>query len=87
MDKFELENLVTNIVNSSLGLKGTDLVLKILSRDLEITNNECLDIVFDMIQSGDLIEIEYVLPNHYISKSFILPKDTHINIINRARIR
>lgn len=87
MDKFDLENLVLNLVNSNLGLKGSDLILKIMSKNLSITNNECLDMIFDMIHSGNLVEIEYILPGHHISKSFVLPKDTQINIINRVKIR
>lgn len=87
MDKFELENLVLNLVNSNCGLKGVDLTTKVMSTDLNISKNECLDKIFDMIQAGDLVEIEFVLPGHYISKSFVLPKDTQINIINKKRIR
>jgi hypothetical protein len=87
MEKQIVEDLVNNLIHVNFGLKGSELVLKIMSKDLNITNNQVMDVIFDMVEDGDLVEVEYILPNHHTSKSFVLPKGTRINIINKVRIK
>lgn len=84
-EKQNIEEMILNLIHANYGLKGAELILKIMSRDLNVTNNQVMDSIFDLIEAGDLVEIEYILPNHHASKSFVLPKGTQINIINKVR--
>ena len=59
-----LESQITNLLEISYGLKGTELVTKILSFDLNVSYNDIMDLIFDMIERGDIVEIEMVFPNH-----------------------
>lgn len=87
MNNIELENRIISLVSSRNGMKGIDLSLAISSEFMSLTNNEILDTIFDLIESGDLVEVEYELASMpYRSKSFILPKDTVININHTKRI-
>jgi hypothetical protein len=53
-----------------------------MSLDLNITQNQVMDCIFDMIERGDIIEIEMVFVNH-TSKSFLVLRGTTINIIRK----
>lgn len=79
-----LETHITNFLETNHGLKGTELVTKIMSMNLSINYNEIMDMIFDMIARGDIIEIEMVFPNH-TSKSFLVLKGTSVNVIRRMR--
>jgi hypothetical protein len=79
-----LETHITNFLEVSYGLKGTELVTKIMSLDLNISYNDIMDKIFDMIERGDITEIEMVFPNH-TSKSFLVLRGTIINVIRRMR--
>ncbi len=88
MTKLEIENKILDIVTASQGLKGVDLTLRVMSNDLQVTSNELFDIIFDLIEKGDLVEIEYELPSMgYRTKSFILPRGTKVNVVNKVRIK
>jgi hypothetical protein len=88
MNKIEVENLIRDMVDNSQGLKGVELVTKVMSNNLTINNNELMDTLFDMIERGEFVEIEYELPNMgYRTKSFIVPKGTKVNVINKVKIR
>jgi hypothetical protein len=82
LTKLDLENKIVSLISVNYGLKGQDLILRMMSLNLEITQNEVMDIIFDMIHRGELVEIELVYPNH-TSKSFIVLKDTLVNVIRR----
>lgn len=84
ISKIDLENRILSVVSVHNGLKGVDLVHKVMEADSMITNNEIMDVVFDMTAEGHLIEIEMVFPNR-VSKSFIVPKGTLVNVIKRRR--
>lgn len=86
MTKIDLENKINSFIEVNQGLKGTELVLKIMTLDLNVTNNEIMDAIFDLIERGEITEIECILPNRS-SRSFLVPKGTHINIVNRAKVR
>ncbi len=81
-----LKDQVINLIESNSGLKGADLVNRLMSLNLSLSKNDILDLIFDTVQEEELVEIEYVLPNN-ISKSFLLPKGTKVNIINKVMIR
>ena len=79
-----LESQITNLLEVSYGLKGTELVTRIMSFDLNINYNDIMDLIFDMIERGDIVEIEMVFSNH-ISKSFLVLKGTNVNVIRRMK--
>ncbi len=77
-----LESHITNFLSVHYGLKGTELVNKVMGLDLNVTNNDIMQKVFDMVEDGDIIEIEMISPNH-VSKSFLVLRGTTINIIRK----
>lgn len=79
-----LENRITNLLETNYGLKGTELVTKIMGLDLNIEYDSIMDCVFDMIARGDIVEIEMVFGNH-VSKSFLVLPTTYINIIRKRK--
>jgi hypothetical protein len=83
-NKTQIENKILDLV--SFGIKGQDLITRLMEFDLVTTQNEFYDVIFDMLAEGQLVEIEYVLPNH-VSKSFLIPKGTKINVVNRRLAR
>lgn len=78
-----VETHIINLIETNAGLKGVDLVNRIMAYDLIISYNEIMDIIFDLVERGELVEIELVLPNN-VSKSFLVPKRTKINIISKG---
>lgn len=78
-----VETHIINLVETNSGLKGTELMTRIMSYDLTISYNEIMDIIFDLVERGELIEIELVLPNN-TSKSFLVPKRTKVNVISKG---
>lgn len=82
ISKTDLENKILSVVSVHNGLKGVELVHKVMEADIMITNNEIMDVIFDMIAEGHLVEIEMVFPNR-VSKSFIVPKGTLVNVMRR----
>lgn len=83
-NKSALRSRIITIVNSSQGLKGVELSTRLAGEFLEFTGEEILHEIFDLIENGQLVEIEYELPTMmYRTKSFILPKGTAININKR----
>ena len=79
-----LESQITNLLEVSYGLKGTELVTRIMSFDLNVSYNNIMDKIFDMIERGDIVEIEMVFPNH-TSKSFLVLRGTNVNVIRRMK--
>lgn len=82
MTNIILENRIINLIERSYGLRGQELALKVMSEDLNVSNNDILDTTFDMIERGELIEIECVFPNH-VSKSFLVPRGTSVNVVRK----
>jgi len=79
-----LETHITNFIETNYGLKGIEIVTKIMGMNLEISYNEIMDCIFDMIARGDIVEIEMVFGNH-VSKSFLVLPTTYINIIRKRK--
>ncbi len=77
-----IEDRIINLVDVNLGLKATDLTLKLMALDLNLTQNQVIDCIFDLVERGELVEIEMVFPNH-VSKSFFVLRGTTINIIRK----
>lgn len=85
MTSDEIRNKILSLIEIRQGIKGTDLITTLMGYDLGFTNNQFMDIIFDMVAEGDICEIEYIMGG--TSKSFLVPRNTKINIINKARIR
>lgn len=65
----------------SNGIKATDLVVQLVTQFISIDSVEVVKVINDLVKQGEIIEIEYTLPNmDYRIKSFYLPKGTHIEI-------
>ena len=77
-----LESKIIDLIETNYGLKRTEIVFRIMGLNLEVTQGEVMDQIFDMVKSGQLIELEMVFPNH-VSKSFLVPKGTTINVIRK----
>jgi hypothetical protein len=75
------EEIITRIVNSSQGIKGVDLSLKVMEEinphKFSIEEyNKALD---ELTKTNQILEIEYILPQmDYRIKSFFLPSGTEL---------
>jgi len=76
-----MKDIIINIVESSQGIKGVDLALKVMS----LVNPQKFDSgifaseLVSLVTSGEILEIEYILPEmNYRVKSFYLSKGTKI---------
>jgi DNA-binding Lrp family transcriptional regulator len=79
-----LETHIINLIEVNYGLKRTELVHKIMSLDLNISQNDILNRVYDMVESGIIIEIEMMFPNH-TSRSFFVMRGTTFNVIRKVK--
>lgn len=84
MTNSTLETHITNLLEVNYGLKRTELVNRIMSLDLNITQNDILDMIYDMLERGNIVEIEMVFPNH-TSRSFFAMRGTTFNVIRRMK--
>lgn len=81
IDYEHLPETIIRIVNNNQGLKGTELVLKLMSADLNIEATTLLKAIDEVVQDGEIIEVEYTLPMmNYRVKSMYFPKGTVIKI-------
>jgi hypothetical protein len=81
---------IIQVVNDSQGIKGVELSCKLIEflilninkkGDVPVTiySNYFQNIMDDLVKSGDIIEIEYILPNmSYRIKSMFFPKGTSV---------
>lgn len=85
-----LEQAIIEVIDRIQGCKGTELPSK-LPREIfsQLENETPSDVIESLVQTGELIEVEYVLPEKsgldYRSKSFLLPKGTRITIHGSER--
>lgn len=77
-----MKEIITNIVNSSQGIKAVELVLKVMEeinpvKFDEKEYNKCLT---ELINNKEIVEIEYILHQmDYRIKSIYFPKGTIIH--------
>lgn len=75
----DLKDLIARTVASKQGCKATELVsipdiVMATTKDTDITN-----LIEQMVADGELVEVEYVLPNlQFRVKSFLLPAGTKL---------
>lgn len=82
-----MREAILKIINSGQGIKGVDLVLKVLTElfPSEFKSGQVLEELTRMVKEGEIIEIEYTLPDmNYRIRSFYLPKGTKL-YVNKNR--
>lgn len=53
------------------------------AEELRIIEQDILALILEMVDEGELVEVDYVLPNlNYRIKSFLLPKGTEVRCAN-----
>lgn len=80
-----LKDAIINLVEVSSGLKGTDLVIKLMdiTGPTQFSHDMFLRVIGKLIKEGEVIELEYVLPHmDYRVKSIFFPKKTIVYVKN-----
>jgi len=72
------------LVEQAQGCKALELIAKLGSEQVwvieEVNSWTAIELIEELVEEGELIEIEYTLPNmSYRVKSFLLPKGTEID--------
>ncbi len=78
-----MKQKILDIINSRQGVKAVELVLAIMDdvNPIRFNQDEFHLALNELIEFGEIIEIEYILPNiEYRVKSFYLPKGTKFEI-------
>lgn len=65
------------LVNTDYGIKSQDLFLN-LGKDGAIRPEQIKKVLLEMVEQGDIVEIEYIRKN--VSRSFFLPKGTEVRV-------
>lgn len=79
-----MREIILHMVNTHEGLKGVDLALKVMGEinPVVFKYEDYLPILRELVRSGEVIELEYVLPDsgntHYFPKHIYFPKGTEI---------
>lgn len=82
--KANIQDHIRRIVVAAQGIKGVELSARLATEYMEVSGTDMLQLIFEMIQNGELVEVEYELPTmSYRTKSFILPKGTSVNVSKR----
>lgn len=87
----EIHSRINGIVVDSQGLKGTELVTKLVvqlaNEEKGIDSGRILDILDDMERKGDLVIVRYVLASlNYRVKMFVLPRGTQMDYENGCMV-
>ena len=73
----QFKELINQFVEDKQGCKLMDLCTS--HELLSVFGTELPSVIAEMVQDGDLVEVEYLLPSmDYRVKSFILPKNTKV---------
>lgn len=81
--QISMKETILHMVNTHQGLKGVELAVKVMSvMDPVMFSHSVFTVaVSELVRDGELIEIEYTLPQmEYRLKSFFLPKGTTLGI-------
>lgn len=74
-----IKERISKIVNDSTGLKSTELAVKVVCEVPDCNTNEVLHLIEELVKEGEIIELEYILPQiNYRIKSIYFPKGTDI---------
>ena len=84
----DMKEKIIELVNDCGPIKATELIVKLIEIHDISQNNLILDILNELVKNGDIIEVEYTLPQmNYRIKSLYFPKRTEIQIINNHETR
>jgi len=90
MTREEMMQKIVEKVYQSGPLKGTELIPAIIQEnkdDLNLDDYDMIHLLDELVNSGKLIEIEYVLPKmDYRAKSMYFPIGTDMTIIKMSHI-
>lgn len=76
-----LKEAIIKVVEGYQGLKATELVVKIFDVIPPSESPKILDAIWELVEAGEIIEINYILPQmDYRTKSFLLPKGTTVRL-------
>lgn len=79
-----LKAAILYIVDEYQGIKATELAVRIFEQGLDLSkydSSKMLDVLNELIEAGELVEINYILPTMtYRTKSFLLPKGTTASV-------
>lgn len=82
----QVKKIVVEKITELQGVKATTLVTELPNEVIEwgsVRKNDILQVFEELVKDGEILEIEYVLPSiNYRTKSFYVPKDTKITIID-----
>jgi len=76
----EFKQVIVDTVTDVQGCKATELIAHVAGRlEEEFPQHDFMRALNELLESGELEEVEYVLPQmDYRTKSFLLPKNTQI---------
>lgn len=85
LTKEKVKKLIQKVVESVQGIKATALIAEErLTPVLLSTEHNIVLLLNEMVELGDLVEVEYILPSiPYRVKSFLLPKGSKIGSITK----
>ena len=76
----EFKQVIVDTVTDVQGCKATELIAHVAEKlEEEFANHDFMKALNELLEAGELEEVEYVLPQmDYRAKSFLLPKNTQI---------
>lgn len=79
-----MKDKLLKIVSESTGIKGVDLAVALVMEHGPANAMEMFQALKDLVENGDIIEIEYVVPHmNYRAKSIYFPKGTELMVIKK----
>jgi hypothetical protein len=85
----EIRSEIINIIISGQGIKTSSLIPEVPPKFFQagISGEQILAVIQDLVADGEIIEIEYTLPNMpYRTKSFLLPAKTQVRVLSSEEI-
>lgn len=78
----EVRDAILKLVNDQRGIRATDLIS--VFSDLISTDSDIQFEIYDLIRKGELIEIRYTLENDVVERSFIIPKNSTVKVVDHS---
>lgn len=81
-----VERVISEIVTDCQGIRATELAAKLAAdtRLGAISFETLMPVLTSMVQRGELVEVEYVLPTmNYRIKSIYFPKGTEVTVVEQ----
>lgn len=75
-----LSEFIIRTVEAKGPIKGVDLSVEVATHQHDVSPQEIADALDDLVEGGDLIEVEYILKKmDYRCKSMYFPKGTKVH--------